>query len=81
MTEDELSDLPKSEPEPDEPEPKIVTPIRIKTVKMFKEEEDSGTDMSQDGMTICKIVKDDEKVEQITCVEPSQCWWRRTARY
>ena len=65
VTEDELSDLPKSEPEPDEPEAKIVTPIRIKTVKMFKEEEDSGTDLSQDGMTICKIVKDDEKVEQM----------------
>ena len=63
VTEDELSDQPKSEP--DEPEEKIVTPIRIKMgmgIKKIKEDEDSGTDVSQDGMTICKIIKD-EKIE------------------
>ena len=31
-------------------------------IKKIKEDEDSGTDVSQDGMTICKIIKD-EKIE------------------
>ena len=49
--------------EQDEPEEKVVTPLRIKvpSLRKIKDEEDSGTDVSQDGMTITRIVKDERK--------------------
>ena len=58
--------------DPDEPEPKVVTPLRIKTLglKFPSDDADSGTDVSEDGMTICK----EEKAEQVNRLNNKDVW-------
>ena len=66
-TEDDNSDA------NDEPEAKVVTPLRIKVPSLMKikSDEDSGTDVSQDGMTITRVVKEEKKVKE-TWITPNK---------
>ena len=62
-----VPDLREVKPDFDEPEPMVVTPLRIKTLGLkipAMDDADSGTDVSEDGMMIGSAVKE-EQVKQL----------------
>ena len=73
-------ELPEVKMNFDEPEPKVVTPLRIKTLGLkiaeIKEDADSGTDLSEDGMMIGAMVVKEEKVEQVKALNMNKEVWR-----